>query len=111
MIIYSVPARLSLPSLHLPVRVCLAVGDGGATAQLDDHLLTVVEGPFVSQLLQGASSVGQHPHPLAGGREEGGGEVATRQHHGLCLLALAWPHLALVCIQQTKPFINYGNSE
>lgn len=101
MIMYSVPACLSLPSLPLPVRFCLAVGDSGAAAQLDDHLLTVVEGPLVSQLLQGASGVRQHSHPLAGSRKEGGGKVATCQHHGLCLLALPWPHLTLIC-QQTK---------
>lgn len=43
----------------------LAVGDSGAAAQFYDHLLAVVEGPLVSQLLQGAGSVGQHAHPLA----------------------------------------------
>lgn len=99
---YSVPACLSLPSLRLPAHFCLAVGDGGATAQLDDHLLTVVEGPLVSQLLQGASGVCQHSHPLARSRKKGGGKVAARQHHSLCLLALAWPHLTLICIRQTK---------
>lgn len=78
----------------------LAVGDGGAAAQLDNHLLAVVEGPLVSQLLQGAGSVRQHAHPLAGSRQEGGGKVAARQHHGLCLLTLAWPHLALLCVQK-----------
>lgn len=88
---------------------CLGVGDGGATAQFDDHLLTVVEGTFVSQLLQGASGVCQHSHPLARSRKKGGGKVATRQHHRLCLLALAWPHFTLVCIQQ-RFFINQGNS-
>lgn len=111
MITYRVPACLSLPSLRLPVRFRLAVGDGGATAQLDDHLLTVVEGPLVSQLLQGASGVRQHSHPLARSRKKGGGKVATRQHHGLCLLALPWPHLTLVCVQQTKIVRILGNSE
>lgn len=106
---YSVPACLSLPSLRLPVPFGLAVGDSGATAQLDDHLLTVVEGPLVSQLLQGASGVRQHSHPLAGGRQEGGGKVAARQHHGLCLLALPWPHLTLVCVQQTRIVIILGH--
>lgn len=46
----------------------LAVCDSGAAAQLDDHLLAVVEGALVPQLLQRAGGVGQHPHPLAGGR-------------------------------------------
>lgn len=101
---YSVPACLPLPSLCLPVHLDLAVGDGGATAQLDDHLLTVVEGPLVPQLLQGASGVCQHSHPLARSRKKGGGKVETGQHHGLCLLALAWPHFTLVCWQQNKDF-------
>lgn len=102
MIMYIVAACLSLRSLLLPVCFCLAVGDGGAAAQLDDHLLTVMEGPLVSQLLEGASGIRQHSHPLARGRQEGGGKVATRQHHRLCLLALAWPHFRLVCNQQKK---------
>ena len=93
--IYSVCAILSAP----PLQSSLAVGDGGAAAQLDDHLLAVVEGPLVSQLLQGAGRVCQHAHPLAGSRQEGGWEVAARQHHGLRLLPLAWPRLALLCTQ------------
>lgn len=80
----------------------LAVGDGGAAAQLDDHLLAVVEGPLVSQLFQGASRVRQHAHPLTGSRQEGGRKVAARQHHGLRLLPLAWPRLALLCTQKKK---------
>lgn len=60
--IYSVHACLSAP----PRAFSLAVGDSRAAAQLDDHLLAVVEGPLVSQLLQGAGRVRQHAHPLAG---------------------------------------------
>lgn len=80
----------------------LAVGDGGATAQLDDHLLAVVEGPLVSQLLQGARCICQHAHPLAGSRQKRGRKVAARQHHGLRLLPLARPRLALLCTQHHK---------
>lgn len=83
----------------------LAVGDSGAAAQLDNHLLAVMEGPLVSQFLQGASSIREHAHPLAGSRQEGGGKVAARQHHSLRLLTLAWPHLALLCRQITQKFI------
>jgi len=97
--IYSVHTCLSAP----PQPFCsLAVGDSSAAAQLDDHLLAVVEGPLVSQLLQGAGSVCQHAHPLAGGRQEGGGKVAARQHHSLRLLPLARPRLALLCTQKHK---------
>lgn len=96
MLLYTVSVRVPPPSRPLS----LAVGDRGAAAQLDNHLLAVVKGPLVSQLLQGASGVGQHAHPLAGSRQEGGGKVAARQHHSLRLLALARPHLALFCIQQ-----------
>lgn len=83
-----------------PPSFCLAVGDSGTTAQLDDHLLAVVEGPLVSQLLQGAGCVRQHAHPLAGSRQKGGRKVTARQHHGLRLLSLAWPRLALFCGQK-----------
>lgn len=82
--------------------VCLAVGDRGAAAQLDDHLLAVVQGPLVAQLFQGARRVRQHAHPLAGRRQEGGREVAARQHHGLRLLPLARPRLALLCERERK---------
>lgn len=88
------------PFFSLACPLSLAVGDGGAAAQLDNHLLAVLESPLVSQFLQGASSVRQHAHPLARCRQEGGGKVAARQHHGLCLLTLAWSHLALLCRQK-----------
>lgn len=78
----------------------LTVCDGGATPQFDDHLLAVVERPLVSQLLQGAGCVGQHAYSLAGSRQEGRGEVATRQHDSLCLLPLARPRLTLLCTTQ-----------
>lgn len=80
----------------------LAVGDSSSAAQLDDHLLAVVEGSLVSQLLQGAGCVCQHAHPLAGSRQKGGRKVAARQHYGLRLLPLARPCLALLCTQQHK---------
>lgn len=89
----SVHASLSAP-------LALAVGDGGAAAQFDDHLLAVVEGPFVSQLLQGAGCISQHSHPLTRCRQEGGREVATCQHHRLGLLPLAGPRLALLCTKK-----------
>lgn len=38
--------------------VFLAVGDSGATPQFDYHLLTVMQCPLVSELLQGAGCVG-----------------------------------------------------
>lgn len=102
--VYSVCACLSVRPPPLPPHPScpfpLAVGDGGAAAQLDNHLLAVMEGPFVSQLLQGAGSVRKHAHPLARSRQEGGGKVAAGQHHGLCLLALARPHLTLLCRQR-----------
>lgn len=91
--------QCSCPSLvPSPSCVSLAVSDGGSAAQLDDHLLAVVKGPLVSQLLQGASCVGQHAHPLARSRQKGGGKVAACQHHSLRLLPLAWPRLALLCL-------------
>lgn len=95
MFLYTVSMHVSEPPPPRPFS--LAVGDGGAAAQLDDHLLAVVEGPLVSKLLQGAGRVRQHAHPLAGGRQKGGGKVAARQHHGLRLLPLAGPRLALLC--------------
>lgn len=97
MFLYTVSVSQPLSPL---VVVSLAVGDGGAAAQLDDHLLAVVEGPLVSQLLQGAGCVRQHAHPLARSRQKGRGKVAACQHHGLCLLPLAWPRLALLCAQK-----------
>lgn len=95
--------QCSCPSLvPSPSCVSLAVSDGGSAAQLDDHLLAVVKGPLVSQLLQGASCVGQHAHPLARSRQKRGGKVAACQHHSLRLLPLAWPRLALLCTQKNK---------
>lgn len=55
MVLYTVSMHVSQPLPSGPF--ALAVGDCGATAQLDDHLLAVVEGPLVSQLLQGASRI------------------------------------------------------
>lgn len=104
MFLYTVSVCLSArPPTPGPLDVSLAVGDGSAAAQLDDHLLAVMEGPLVSQLLQGAGCICQHAHPLARSREEGGGKVAARQHHGLCLLPLAWPCLALLCTKKKTP--------
>lgn len=94
-------------SLSPPLPFFLAVGDCGAAAQLDDHLLAVVEGPLVSQLLQGAGCVRQHAHPLARSRKKGGWKVAARQHHGLRLLPLAGPRLALLCMQKTQKGCSY----
>lgn len=96
--------RVSQPP---PFPVALAVGDGGAAAQFYDHLLAVVQGPLVSQLLQGASSVGQHAHPLARSRKKGRRKVATRQHHGLRLLPLARPHLTLLCTHTHTKTVSY----
>lgn len=93
--VHNVHACLSAPPPPL------AVGDGGAAAQFYDHLLAVVEGPLVSQLLQGAGSVGQHAHPLARSRKKGRRKVAARQHHSLRLLPLARPHLTLLCTRTT----------
>lgn len=98
--------RISIYSGHalslssFPSLVSLAVGDSCSAAQLDDHLLAVVEGSLVSQLLQGPGCVCQHAHPLAGSRQKGGRKVAASQHHGLRLLPLAGPRLALLCTQQ-----------
>lgn len=86
----------------------LTVGDGGSAAQLDDHLLAVVKGPLVSQLLEGASCVCQHAHPLARSRQKGRRKVAARQHHSLRLLPLAGPRLALLCAQQHKDLCYRG---
>lgn len=93
--VHNVHACLSAPPPPL------AVGDSGAAAQFYDHLLAVVEGPLVSQLLQGAGSVGQHAHPLARSRKKGRRKVAARQHHSLRLLPLARPHLTLLCTHTT----------
>lgn len=89
------------PCVSLSTHPPLAVGDSGAAAQFYDHLLAVVEGPLVSQLLQGAGSVGQHAHPLARSRKKGRRKVAARQHHSLRLLPLARPHLTLLCTHTT----------
>lgn len=89
------------PCVSLSTPPPLAVGDSGAAAQFYDHLLAVVEGPLVSQLLQGAGSVGQHAHPLARSRKKGRRKVAARQHHSLRLLPLARPHLTLLCTHTT----------
>lgn len=99
--IYSVHACLSAPP-RLPPSLSLAVGDGGAAAQLDDHLLAVVQGSLVSQLLQGAGRISQHAHPLAGSRQKGGRKVAARQHHSLRLLPLARSRLTLLCTHRKK---------
>lgn len=84
----------------VPSFFSLAVGDSSSAAQLDDHLLAVVEGSLISQLLQGAGCVCQHAHPLAGSRQKGGRKVAARQHYSLRLLPLAGPCLTLLCTQQ-----------
>lgn len=89
------------PCVSLSTHPPLAVGDSGAAAQFYDHLLAVVEGPLVSQLLQGAGSVGQHAHPLARSRKKGRRKVAACQHHSLRLLPLARPHLTLLCTHTT----------
>lgn len=99
MFLYTVSMHVSQAP---PPPFSLAVGDGGAAAQLDDHLLAVVEGPLVSELFQGAGCVGQHANPLARSRQKGGRKVAARQHHGLCLLPLAWPRLTLLCRHKHK---------
>lgn len=95
-----------IKSMHvsqpLPFPLPLAVGDCCAAAQFYNHLLAVVEGPLVSQLLQGAGSISQHAHPLARSRKEGRRKVAARQHHGLRLFPLAGPRLALLCRQEKK---------
>lgn len=57
--------------------------DGGAAAQLDDHLLAVVQRPAVAQLVQRAGGLGQHPHALARARQEAGREVAAGKQQRL----------------------------
>lgn len=83
--------------------VCSRLGgcDGRPAAEFDDHLLAVVEGALVTQFLQRAGGVDQHAHPLARGGQEGGGQITARQHHGLCLLTLAWMSLTLLCETHT----------
>lgn len=66
--------------------------DGGAAAQLDDHLLAVVQRPAVAQLVQRAGRLGQHPHTLARARQEAGREVAAGQQQ--CLGVFPWGGVA-----------------
>lgn len=71
------------PSPVVPPPTLLPRGDRGAAAQLDDHLLAVVQRAAVAQLLQRARRLRQHPHALPGGREEAGGQVAGGEQQGL----------------------------
>lgn len=84
---------LPTPTVHGSLATALSGGDRGAAAQFDDHLLAVMECPFVAQLLQGAGGLGQHAHTLAWRREEAGREVAASQQQGLGVLP--WCGVAL----------------
>lgn len=76
--------------------------DGGATSQLDDHLLAVVGGAPVTHLLQGAGCLSQQHRPLARGGEEGEGKVAAGQQDGSGPLSLAGPGVHLSCEKRER---------
>lgn len=71
--------------------------DGGATSQLDNHLLAVVAGAPVTHLLQGAGCLSQQHCPLARGGEKGEGKVAAGQQDGGGPLSLARPGIHFSC--------------
>lgn len=71
--------------------------DGGATAQLHNHLLAVTAGTAVTHLLQGAGSFSQQHCSLARGRQEREGKMAAGQQDGSSSLSLARPGVYLSC--------------
>lgn len=78
-----------------PAGRSLAGGHSGPAAQAHEHLLTIVQQPAVTELLERARRLGQHAHALPGRRQKAGRQVAGGQQQNLGLLPPRGPRLQL----------------
>lgn len=63
--------------------MCLGSSDGGAPAEAQQDLLTVLQGPAVSHALQSPLGLGQQARSVSWWGQQGHGEVTAGEQNGV----------------------------